>query len=118
MHDERILDRSRAALDLDEVVRRFELASGHGLADLASRRRSPATIRGRIELTVLVVGRYGLRPRNVARVLRKDRTTISRWLRAGLRLQHEDAAFRERLDQLDRALSNLTDNGAMPRVAP
>jgi hypothetical protein len=116
--DGRTLDSSRQTLDPAELIRRFELASGHLLADLAGRRRNPAVIRGRIEPTTLAVVRYGLRSSGVARILRKDRTTISRWLRAGLRLQGEDAAFRARLDRLDRTMSSPTDDAAMPRGAP
>ncbi len=49
---------------------------------------------------------------------RKDRSTITRWLNAGLQREHDDHDFCLRLDTLDHSISDReTDNAAMRSVA-
>lgn len=111
------LEEDRPQLNLDELCRRYEQVSEFTLAGLASRRRNSDVIHGRVELTVLAVARYRLRSCDVAVALDKDRSSVSRWLTAGLRLQSEDAGFRQRIDALDGAISQLGGSRA-PLPAP
>ena len=103
--DGRTLADSRPRLDLDELCRRFEAVSGHAIEELASRRRSRDTLRGRIEFTIVAVERYALRSCDVADALNKDPASVSRWLGTGLILQRQDHVFRQRIDALYRATS-------------
>lgn len=43
----------RPFLDIEMISRRFEAATGHLLQDLASRRRDPGLVQGRIEFTAI-----------------------------------------------------------------
>jgi REP element-mobilizing transposase RayT len=118
-YEDQRVDDHRRCLDLDELIRRYGALSALSIADLASRARSTELLRGRIELTLLAVHRYEHRCSSLAAILCKDRTTVSRWLGAGLRLEQADQDFRRRIDLLDSALSAPEPgNAAMQRVAP
>jgi hypothetical protein len=98
------LEDDRPALEIDEFVRRFEASSDLALDALSSNRRTKDLIRGRIELTLLAVGRYGFQSAIVAKLIDKDRSSLTRWMNLGLRLQHDDQSFRDRIDDLDRLI--------------
>jgi len=117
--DGRSLEDDRSTLDLQDFVRLFELFSGHTIDDLASPLRSPGLIRGRIALTVLGVGRYGLRSVEIASLLNKHPSSLTRWLNLGLIQEREDPRFCACLDTLDQQISTAARNNAsMRRVAP
>ena len=100
------LAEERAELGLGEFAARFEAASGNALGDLASRFRSPEQVRGRIELSTLAAGRYGLRVRDIAALINKHRNSVTKWLNKGLRRGGTDPEFKRRLDDLDAAISS------------
>ena len=117
--DGHALENDRLAIDLAEFGRLFELFSGHRIADLSSPLRSPHLIRGRVELTTLAVGRYGIRSTEVAVLIAKHPSSLARWLRLGLRQEQDDSTFRTRIDSLDRKISAAArHNASMRRVAP
>lgn len=98
------LENGRPTMEIDEFMNRFEASSGRNIAELSSRRRTDDLIRGRVELTLLAVGRYGFQSAIVAKLVDKDRSSLTRWLNLGLRLYREDHTFRDRIDDLDRQI--------------
>lgn len=112
------LAEERKELDLNEFLRRFLDASGDSLDELSSRLRSSNLIEGRIELVTLALSRYGFRSRDLSALLSKHGATVTRWLNAGLKRESEDPGFRQRLDELDRAISHARNNATMRNVAP
>ena len=112
------LAEERKELDLSEFLRRFLDASGDSLDELSSPLRSANLIEGRIELVTLALSRYGFRSRDLSAVLSKHGATVTRWLNAGLKQESEDPVFRQRLDELDRAISHARNNATMRNVAP
>jgi hypothetical protein len=113
------LGENRPTLELDDLLGRFEFHSGHTVSALSSPHRTPALIQGRVELPLLAVVRYGFQSRVVARLLHKNRSSLTRWLNTGLHLQNQDPEFRDRIDSLDHqiASTDLT-NATMRYVAP
>jgi REP element-mobilizing transposase RayT len=99
------LAEERAELNLSEFADRFQRASGYGLDELASSRRSPRHITGRVEFCVLAVSRYGLKTCEIAAFLAKGRNSVTRWLNLGLRRELDDSEFAGRLDLLDSKIS-------------
>jgi len=95
----------RPELGLAELADRFERASGFFLSDLASRKRDPSLKEGRIAMTVLASGRYGLRVCDVAKLLEKNPGTVSRWLAEADRRSSIDPSYRRHLDNLDRTIT-------------
>ena len=116
--DGRELAEERKELDLNEFLRRFLDASGQCLDELSSRLRSKKLIGGRIELVTLALSRYGFRSRDLSALLSKHGATVTRWLNAGLQREGEDPGFRQRLDELDRAISHARNNATMRNVTP
>jgi REP element-mobilizing transposase RayT len=117
--DGRALEDDRLALDLYAFASIFETLSGHAIAELASALRGPDLIRGRVELTTLGVGRYGLRARDIATLIGKHPSSVSRWLNLGRCWERKDSSFRDRLDLLDWQITAAArDNASMRRVAP
>ncbi len=102
------LAEERAELELSEFALRFQSISGHVLAELSSRHRSTDQTRGRIEFSTLAVGRYGLRVCDVAALLNKHSTSVTKWLNKGLRLESDGPKFKRRLDKLDSSISRRT----------
>jgi hypothetical protein len=100
------LAEERAEIELGEFAARFEAASGHSLDDLASRFRSQEQVRGRIELSTLAAGRYGLRVHDIAALINKHRNSVTKWLNKGLGMEGTDPEFKRRLDDLDAAISS------------
>lgn len=113
------LEENRPKLELDDLVGRFEFYSGHTVSALSSPHRTSALFQGRVELTLLAVARYGFQSRIVAELLHKNRSSLTRWLNTGLRLQHHDPTFRDRIDSLDHQIASTDlNNAAMRYVAP
>jgi len=116
--DGRDLAEERIEMDLNEFLERFLNSSGHCLDELSSRLRSSSLIEARIELVTLALSRYGFRSRDLSALLSKHGATVTRWLNAGLKRESEDPGFRQRLDELDRAISGARNNATMRNVAP
>ena len=95
----------RPTLCIEEFIRRFERHSNWTIVELSSPRRLEHLIRGRVELTLLAVGRYGLQSGALAELICKNRSSLTRWLNLGLSLLHDDAHFRNRIDELDRQIA-------------
>jgi hypothetical protein len=112
------LAEERRELTFDGFLRRFLETSGHNLKELASRGRGSRLLDGRIELITLGLSRYRLRARDFATLLDKHGATVTRWLNEGLRRERDDTTFRQRLDDLDRKISDDRDNVTMRNVAP
>jgi len=104
--DGRRLAEERAELELDEIVRRMVSSGGFCLAELSSRRRGGERTRRRIEFTTVAAGRYGLRVSDIAKLLDKHPSSVTKWLNRGLRLERDESDFKNRLDRLDAAVSN------------
>jgi REP element-mobilizing transposase RayT len=97
----------------------FEEFSGHNREDLASPLRTRTLVEGRVELTLLAVSRFGVRSRDIADLIQKHPSSMTRWLNQGLKRERMDADFRERIDRLDRLISSAAHNNeSMRRVAP
>ena len=74
---------------------------------------------GRIELTSLAVSLYGVRSGEIADLINKHPSSMSRWLNQRVTGQREHADSRERMNSLDRQISSTPcDNDVMRRVAP
>ena len=113
------LNNDRPSVDLSDFALLFERFSAHSIADLSSPLRTPNLTRGRIELTTLAVTRFEIRSIDIADLIGKHRSSITRWLNIGLHRQRDDRGFRLRLDFLDRKISSAArDNASMRRVAP
>jgi len=56
-------------------------------------------------LTTVAVCRYGLRVRDVATLIGKHGSSVTKWLNKGLRKEGADPEFKKRLDDLDAAIS-------------
>lgn len=108
--DGRSLDDDRVTCGADEFVEFFEQYTGHTIRDLASPLKSPALVEGRIELTLLGVSRYGFRSSDLAALLDKHPSSMTRWLNEGMSLEREDSNFSKRINQLDRQISAAARN--------
>lgn len=109
----------RLSVDLADFAPLFERFSDHSIADLSSPLRKPDLTRGRIELTTLAVTRFEIRSIDIADLIGKHRSSITRWLNIGLLQLRNDRSFRLRLDFLERKISSAArDNASMRRVAP
>ncbi len=60
---------------------------------------------GRVELTLLGVSRYGFRSSDLAGIIRKHPSSMTRWLNESLSRERKDRAFRDRILDLDRQIS-------------
>ena len=117
--DGRSLENDRPFVSLTSFVDLFERFSGHSIADLSSPLRTSELIQGRVELTVLAVSRFGLRSSEMATLINKHPSSLTRWLNLGLRQERENLDFRSRLDFLDQQISSAArDNALMRSVAP
>ena len=117
--DGQSLENDRPSVAFADFVGLFEQFSEHSIVDLSSPLRTSELTRGRIELTVLAVGRFGLRSSEIATLINKHSSSLTRWLNLGLRLERDDLSFRHRLDFLDRKISSAArDNASMRSVAP
>ena len=117
--DGRSLENDRPSVSFDRFVELFVQFSGHSIADLSSPLRTSELIRGRVELTVLAVSRFGLRSSEIAALINKHPSSLTRWLNLGLRQERKDLGYRYRLDFLDRKISLAARHNALMRsVAP
>ena len=113
------LNIDRLPVDLADFAQLFERFSDHSIVDLSSPLRTPDLTRGRIELTTLAVTRFEFRSIEIADLIDKHRSSVTRWLNIGLHRLRNDCGFRHRLDFLDREISSATRNNAsMRHVAP
>ena len=95
----------RVGLGLDAFIRLFEVHSGYSLEDLRSTLHRRKQVKARIEFVTLAASRYGFPSTEIAKFIRKHPTTIARLIGWGLRDQLDDVSFRERMDTLDRRIS-------------
>jgi hypothetical protein len=68
----------------------FEWHTGHRIEDFASPLKTPTLVEGRIGLTLLGVSRYGFRSTDLAALLGKHPSSMTRWLNKGVSLERED----------------------------
>ena len=84
--------------------------AGHSIEDLASPLKIRAIVEGRLELTTLAISRFGFRSTEIAAIIDKDPSSMTRWLNLGLRRERQDPVFRERINLLDRLISQAARN--------
>ena len=108
--DGQSLNDDRSRYGLDEFVELFERFTGRAIQDLASPLKTPALVEGRIELTLLGVSRYGFRSSNLAALLSKHPSSMTRWLNEGRTLGRKDPTFCRRINHLDRQISAAARN--------
>lgn len=112
--DGRFLEQEPRPLEFGDFVDRFVQHAEHSIEDLASAGRHPDLVRGRIELTMLAVVRYGFRCRAVSEIVKKHPASVTRWLNSGLGMQRDDSSFRDRIATLARLISeDDRDNATM-----
>lgn len=99
------LENDRPSVSLADFAEFFEQATGHSIAVLSSPLRTSKLTEGRIELTVLAVTRYNFRSTDLAAVLGKHQSSLTRWLNLGLQRETEDQVFRDRMKKLDVEIS-------------
>ncbi len=117
--DGQSIENDRPSVALADFVELFEQLSEYSIADLSSSLRTSELTRGRIELTALAVGRFGLRSSEIATLINKHPSSLTRWLNAGILLDRHDRAFRNRIDRIDNQISAAAlDNASMRSVAP
>jgi REP element-mobilizing transposase RayT len=109
-YDGQSLNDDRIRCRLDEFVDLFERFTGRAIQDLASPLKTPALVEGRIELTLLGVSRYGVRSSDLAALLNKHPSSMSRWLNDGVSLERKDPTFLRRINHLDRQISAAARN--------
>jgi REP element-mobilizing transposase RayT len=117
--DGKSLEYERPSVSAANFANMFERFSGHSIADLSSPLRTSDLTRGRVELTTLAVTRFEIRSTDLADLIGKHRSSITRWLNIGLHQQRNDRAFRLRIEFLERKISSTArDNASMRHVAP
>jgi len=117
--DDQTLENDRHSVALADFVDLFKRFSGYSIVDLSSPLRTSELIRGRIELTILAIGRFGHRSSEIAALINKHPSSLTRWLNVGILQVRDDRAYRTRIDQLDNQISTATfDNELMRSVAP
>lgn len=103
--DGQALEEDRPTIALADFMNLFEHASGHNIMELSSPLRTFDLTQGRIELTLLAVARFGLRSTELAALLDKHQSSLTRWLNRGLKSEIEDQQFRDRINDLDAEIS-------------
>ena len=73
--------------------------------DIASRRRDSRIVQMRDLLAVVGIERYGIKVRDLARILGKSEDGVSVWGRRGARRRSDDVEFADRAKLLDQAAS-------------
>ena len=99
----------RMPVDLGELLGRFERITGMTASDLRSSRRGPELPSRRIDLTAVAVGRFGHRVCDLAKLLRKNPGTVSRWLTEANRRSLHDPSYKTHLDILDSRIQKPTN---------
>jgi len=100
------LDDDQPTVPVGDFAELFEETTGHSIADLSSPLRISTLTEGRIELTLLAVTRFALRSSDLAAFLKKHPSSLTRWLNEGLHREREDCEFRDRINNLDAAISS------------
>ncbi len=108
--DNRSLEDDRVGLEIEDFIELFERHSGYVIKDLQSSLRRPMLVQARIEFATLAATRYGIRSTEIADSVLKHPTTIARLIRRGLSKLLENRSFRDRIDTLDRRISNSARN--------
>ncbi len=106
------LEEDRLPVTLPVFAELFGQFSGHSIEELSSPLRTPALTEGRIELTFLAVGRIGLPSSEVARLINKHPSSVTRWLNLGISRARDDLLFRDRINRLDQQISAAARNNA------
>lgn len=96
----------RPALAVEEFLRRASLALGVDAAELASASRRSAIVEAHEPVAVAGIERWGQRVKNLADALAKSYEGVSRWASRGARRRMADEVFRQRVNELDRALAD------------
>jgi len=104
------LENNRPSVALADFVELFEQFSEHSIVDLSSPLKTPALVKGRVELTLLGVSRYGFRSSDLASLINKHPSSMTRWLNEGISREREDPTFRDRIRQLDQQISAAASN--------
>ena len=104
--DQKRANEDRVPVDLGELLERFERITGMTTSDLRSSKRGPFLPNGRIDLTAVAVGRCGHRVCDLAKLLRKNPGTVSRWLSEADRRSLHDPRYKTHLDGLDREIQD------------
>jgi len=104
--DGRALDDDRPGVPVGDFAVLFEESTGHSIAKLSSPSRVSNVTEARIELTLLAVARFALRSSDLAMLLNKHPSSLTRWLNEGLHRERNDSEFRDRINQLDAEISS------------
>lgn len=108
--DDRSFEKDRVGIEIEEFIRYFERHFDHMIQSLRSSLRGPMLVEPRIEFATLAAARYGIRSTEIADSVQKHLTTIARLIRGGLTKLLEDRSVRDRIDILDRRISNSARN--------
>ena len=101
----------RALCTFVQFIELFEWCSGHAIEDFASPLKTPRLVQGRVELTLLGVSRFGFRASDIASLVNKHPSSMTRWINQGLLQEREDPAFRYRINILDQQISAAAGAG-------
>lgn len=104
--DGQSLGDNRPTLPVGDLAELFAETTGHSISDLSSPLRISTLTEGRIELTLLAVTRFAVRSGDLAALLNKHPSSLTRWLNEALRREKEDCEFRDRINHLDTAISS------------
>jgi REP element-mobilizing transposase RayT len=115
MFDGGTLDDNRPAISIEDFVVHFEETTGHSMACLSPPLRTFDLTKGRIEITMLAVTRFGLRSTELADLLRKHQSSLTRWLNLGLKQERDDKRFRDRINKLDCEISTAARECRPPK---
>jgi putative transposase len=96
---------ARPCVEPSDFVEQACAALGVDLERLASPRRDRATVGARLAILLLAVERYGIRTRDLGRILGRSGDQVSHWTGRASRRKATDADFREKLDTLDAQLA-------------
>lgn len=107
-YDQKRTTDNRVHVVLSELLERFAQITGMTVSDLKSSKRGPVLPNGRIDLTAVAVGRIGHRVCDLAKLLRKNPGTVSRWLTKADRRLLNDPSYGAHLDNLDTRIQQLT----------
>lgn len=95
-----MLEYDRIGLEIEDLIRFFELHSGYTIQDLRSTLYRHEVFQKRIEFATLSASRYGIRAAGFADTAQKQPTTIARLFRRGLVKEIEGRSLRKRIDSL------------------
>jgi len=101
--------RERQVIGAEEFVERVAGAIGVGMEELQGRGRGERLSKAREVVAVLGVERWGIRVKDMARVLGKRPVTVTGWVMWGVRRRVEDQQMVGTLDRLDAMLPGGDD---------